>query len=259
MIKFSRVLTATTVVMVLGAVLGAAAPASASPTSDRLGSGTALGPGDWITSPNGAYQLVMRADGNLVEYAGEFAMWQTSTRVAGSSLTNQADGDLTVTSPDGTVLWASGTTGQGPADLLVRDDGVLVEQSSTGTIWTANPAGGPSASALGALSFAKQQLGKPYVFGGSGPDAYDTSGLIMASYISVGISLPHYSSMQCRMGQPVARSGLRLGDLVCYEYGYYVAIYLGLDQVIYAASGSTYITTARIDNLGKATGFRRIA
>lgn len=69
MIKFSRILTATTAAIMLGTGLGTVTPAFADSSGDRLVSGGTLSSGDWITSPNGAYQLVMRADGNLVEYA----------------------------------------------------------------------------------------------------------------------------------------------------------------------------------------------
>jgi uncharacterized protein YraI len=87
-----------------------------------------------------------------------------------------------------------------------------------------------------ALAFARRQLGKPYRFGAAGPKAYDCSGLVMASWRSVGVSLPRTSQQQFRSGHRVAKSQLRAGDLVFF-YGptpSHVAMYVGDGRVIHA-------------------------
>jgi cell wall-associated NlpC family hydrolase len=68
------------------------------------------------------------------------------------------------------------------------------------------------------IAFARAQLGKPYVFGAAGPDAYDCSGLTLAAYHTVGIQLPRSSELQARRGiiVPVDRSQVRAGDLLFY-------------------------------------------
>jgi cell wall-associated NlpC family hydrolase len=68
------------------------------------------------------------------------------------------------------------------------------------------------------IAFARTQLGKPYVFGGAGPDAYDCSGLTLAAYATVGIQLPHSSKLQARLGVAVSDdpSAVRAGDLLFY-------------------------------------------
>jgi cell wall-associated NlpC family hydrolase len=68
------------------------------------------------------------------------------------------------------------------------------------------------------IAFARAQLGKPYVFGAAGPDAYDCSGLTLAAYHTIGIQLPHSSELQARRGfiVPVDRSQVRAGDLLFY-------------------------------------------
>ncbi|MDQ1749626.1 MAG: hypothetical protein QOE71_682, partial [Pseudonocardiales bacterium] len=59
------------------------------------------------------------------------------------------------------------------------------------------------------------QLGKPYVFGSTGPDSYDCSGLTMAAWAAAGVPLPHYTVTQASAGTPVATTeSLRPGDLV---------------------------------------------
>ena len=62
----------------------------------------------------------------------------------------------------------------------------------------------------------RRQLGKPYRYAASGPNAYDCSGLTGAAWRSVGVSLPRSSSAQYSVGRSVARSDLRLGDLVFF-------------------------------------------
>ena len=55
--------------------------------------------------------------------------------------------------------------------------------------------GGPAAEQ--AVAFAKSKIGKPYVWGAVGPNAYDCSGLVMDAYKHAGISLPHHTSSKC--------------------------------------------------------------
>jgi cell wall-associated NlpC family hydrolase len=66
-----------------------------------------------------------------------------------------------------------------------------------------------------AVTFALAQLGKPYVFGAAGPDAYDRSGLTMAAWAAAGVALPHYTVAQYGPGEPVATTEfLAPGDLI---------------------------------------------
>ena len=67
------------------------------------------------------------------------------------------------------------------------------------------------------IEFALAQLGKPYVWGASGPEAFDCSGLTLRAYQIVGINLPHYSSSQALKGRSVDWSGgaeIHPGDLI---------------------------------------------
>ena len=66
------------------------------------------------------------------------------------------------------------------------------------------------------LDFARAQLGKPYAFGTAGPATYDCSGLTRAAYRQVGVSLPHQSLEQSKLGTAVdwKSEPIRPGDLV---------------------------------------------
>jgi cell wall-associated NlpC family hydrolase len=67
-----------------------------------------------------------------------------------------------------------------------------------------------------AVAFAIAQLGKPYVFGAAGPDAYDCSGLVMVAWAQAGVALPHYTVSQLGHGtpEPTDLSQAVAGDLV---------------------------------------------
>jgi cell wall-associated NlpC family hydrolase len=90
------------------------------------------------------------------------------------------------------------------------------------------------------LSFLRAQLGKPYVYGGNGPEAYDCSGLTVAAYARVGIHLPRTSEMQSGKGRLVSLSHLQVGDLLFWgSPAHHVAIYVGNGQFIGAQNPST--------------------
>ncbi len=87
-----------------------------------------------------------------------------------------------------------------------------------------------------ALAFAESQLGKPYRYGAVGPHSYDCSGLVLAAWRAAGVSLPRTSQQQYAQGHRIARSQLRIGDLVFF-YGArpsHVAMYAGDAMVIHA-------------------------
>src|SRR5206468_2438965 len=71
-----------------------------------------------------------------------------------------------------------------------------------------------SGSVQAVIAFAEAQVGKAYVFGAAGPDAYDCSGLTMAAWAQAGVTLPHSAAEQYNYGTHVAYSQLQPGDLI---------------------------------------------
>jgi hypothetical protein len=69
------------------------------------------------------------------------------------------------------------------------------------------------------VAYALAQIGKPYVWGGSGPDVFDCSGLTLRAYQQVGINLPHSSSTQARYGRAVDwhNEPIQAGDLIFHR------------------------------------------
>lgn len=102
------------------------------------------------------------------------------------------------------------------------------------------PAPEPGNGAQAAIAFARAQLGEPYRWGASGPNAWDCSGLTAEAWAAGGKSLPHYSVAQYDVSTPISEGQLRPGDLVFWGEGndpgsiYHVALYVGNGQIIHA-------------------------
>ena len=74
----------------------------------------------------------------------------------------------------------------------------------------------PNAAVAEAIAFAEEQLGKPYQLGGTGPDAFDCSGLVMEAYRAAGIDIPRTSQQQFAWGPRVSPRDVQPGDLVFF-------------------------------------------
>jgi peptidoglycan DL-endopeptidase CwlO len=74
----------------------------------------------------------------------------------------------------------------------------------------------PTQAVAAVISFAEQQLGKPYLWGGTGPDAFDCSGLMMMAYRTAGISIARTSQVQWASETRVPASQVQPGDLVFF-------------------------------------------
>lgn len=117
----------------------------------------------------------------------------------------------------------------------------------------------PNSRAAAAVSYAYSKLGSPYVWGATGPDAFDCSGLTQAAYRSAGISLPRTTYAQIDAGRRVSRSELRPGDLVFFYSGIsHVGIYVGNGRMIHAPNPSAPIRVAPISEMPFA-GATRVA
>jgi cell wall-associated NlpC family hydrolase len=93
------------------------------------------------------------------------------------------------------------------------------------------------------LSYAKQQLGKPYVWGATGPSSFDCSGLTQGAWKAAGISLPRTTWDQVKVGTKVAKSEMKAGDLVFfYDDISHVGIYVGGGQMIHAPKPGADVT-----------------
>ncbi|MER5435624.1 NlpC/P60 family protein [Streptomyces sp. NPDC002588] len=93
-----------------------------------------------------------------------------------------------------------------------------------------------------ALAFARAQIGKPYVWGATGPDSYDCSGLTQAAWKAAGVSLPRTTYDQVNAGTTVSLADARPGDLVFfYDDVSHVGIYIGNGMMIHAPKPGAYV------------------
>jgi LysM repeat protein len=105
-----------------------------------LSSGSALKPGDALTSQNGRYRFELQSDGNLVLTGPTGLAWDSDTRGEGAATAEmQADGNFVLYTADRAVVWTAETTGPG-AHLVLQDDRnvVIVAADGTTVLWTPN-------------------------------------------------------------------------------------------------------------------------
>ncbi|MGV8872767.1 MAG: NlpC/P60 family protein [Rhodococcus sp. (in: high G+C Gram-positive bacteria)] len=102
-------------------------------------------------------------------------------------------------------------------------------------------------SGASALQAGLTQIGKPYVWGATGPDGFDCSGLVMWAYKQVGKTVPRTSQAQAEGGTPVDQKDLQPGDVVLfYPDISHVGIYAGNGNVLHA---STYGVPVKVQSM----------
>ncbi|MEV6027228.1 NlpC/P60 family protein [Streptomyces sp. NPDC052036] len=147
---------------------------------------------------------------------------------------------------------------QRQADALARQQAAeqkAAQQSSpsasTGSTGssTTNPSSGSAATdssnatqAAKVLAFARAQIGKPYVWGATGPGSYDCSGLTQAAWKTAGVTLPRTTYDQVNVGTTVPLADARPGDLIFfYDDISHVGIYIGNGMMIHAPKPGAYV------------------
>ncbi|HWC35704.1 MAG TPA: NlpC/P60 family protein [Mycobacteriales bacterium] len=102
--------------------------------------------------------------------------------------------------------------------------------------------GPASGQAAAAVQYAYAQLGKPYYYGGAGPNSFDCSGLTMRAWEAAGVSLPHNAAAQQSEIPAVSLGALEPGDLVFFgNPAYHVGIYIGGGRFIQAPHTGTVV------------------
>lgn len=145
--------------------------------------------------------------------------------------------------------------------ILQENSSFAKVQSADGTIsgWI------PSSSYIGesekkinnVIAVAKSKIGSSYVWGATGPNSFDCSGLMLYSFKNgANITLPRVSRQQATVGRYVSRSELKPGDLIFWGSPvHHVGMYLGDGKYIHAPEPGTSV---RISTLGSYTTARRI-
>jgi cell wall-associated NlpC family hydrolase len=106
------------------------------------------------------------------------------------------------------------------------------------------------------LSLAYRQLGKPYIWGATGPEAFDCSGLVQYLYRQLQVAVPRNSQQQYFAAEPLTVDQLLPGDLFFLQYTYqdpmlqitHVGLYLGGGRAIHAPQEGQDVALVALDN-----------
>ena len=124
-------------------------------------------------------------------YVEEVLSWASGYASGGFTVDQSSDGGTTAVAAANS---SSGCTEQGELASFVAPNVVVSE----------------------AVSYAEAQLGKPYLFGGTGPAAFDCSGLVMMAYLAAGVTIPRTSQQQWASLPHVPAGKVVPGDLVFF-------------------------------------------
>lgn len=148
---------------------------------------------------------------------------------------------------------------------VIREDqeALLVATPSDGNVWLSkqnasvykNEQAIPTPSGKNIVQSGKQFLGLPYLWSGMSGFGYDCSGFAYSMYHAHGIVIPRDSSVQARLGKPVAKKNLQAGDLVFFAHNkgkgnvHHVGIYIGAGKMIHSPNTAS---TVRIDHIDRS-------
>ena len=103
-----------------------------------------------------------------------------------------------------------------------------------------------------AIKYALKQIGDRYVFGAAGLVTWDCSGLTMRAYQAAGVSLPHSSAAQSRMGEKVSLNALKPGDLLFFGRPVsHVGMYIGGGKMVHAPRSGSRVKITTSGSLGR--------
>jgi len=115
------------------------------------------------------------------------------------------------------------------------------------------PALPPNDAAAASMQFALRERGKPYVWGATGPNSYDCSGLMLRAYEAAGVNLPRVSRDQYKAGAMLPVEEAQVGDLLFWAYDptnpktiHHVAMYIGNGEMVEAQQTGVPVHTRKV-------------
>ena len=136
----------------------------------------------------------------------------------------------------------------------------IVGSATVASLRRGRSTSGASSLGVRAAGVAERYLGVPYVWGGEDPRAgFDCSGLVRFVYAQLGVTLPHFTGSQWRLGRRIERADLRPGDLVFYSRRrrtpHHVGLYVGRGWQIEAPHTGDVVRYARVRDKARLLGY----
>ncbi|MES4890049.1 C40 family peptidase [Streptomyces sp. NPDC096012] len=152
-----------------------------------------------------------------------------------------------------------GTTGTAPLTAYTGSGAFAQLGAVAGPLPVPVPESPRALRAAKAIAFARAQVGKPCVWGATGPDSYDCSSLTQAAWKAAGVTLPRAAHRQAVAGTPVTLAGLEPGDLVLFfDDDRHVGLHVGDGMMVHAPGPGSSITEESIYGAGEAAIHRII-
>ena len=176
----------------------------------------------------------------------------------------------------GDTLWALaaryGTTvealqrlnGLGASTLIYAGRHLLVPSEhevgpTPGSAPTSSPTAPTLKGAAAAVAYAEAQIGKPYLWGATGPYAFDCSGLVMRAWQAGSVILPRTTYEQADAGRRISRDQLAPGDLVFSNGFGHVQLYVGGGEVIEALHTGAAVSISPLPPIYLVDAYVRVA
>lgn len=243
--KIEKAVRRSAALLAPGAVLGTGAalavdqaPAQAASLSTWDKVAACESGGDWhINTGNGYFGGLQFSPGTWNAYGGtryasraDLATKSQQILIAEKVLNSQGAGAWPTCGP------RAGLRAGTPAPLLNTATGKTAAPRVT------VPRKNVTTQASMAAAYALAKLGKPYIYGASGPGSFDCSGLTMMAWRAAGVSVPRTAEAQWASLRHV--SSPRVGDIVVYRGGGHVALYVGNGKIVEAPSPGKSVRTA---------------
>jgi cell wall-associated NlpC family hydrolase len=202
---------------------------------------------------------------------GELAARRTSlqTVVAGRSdavRTLLAETEILLTTADARIRALADEQRRAADAAAARSAAARLARARQETALTGLPVPPASGAAGRAVAAALSQLGKPYLWGGTGPDAFDCSGLTQLAYRAAGLALPRVANQQWSAGRRVALGDLQPGDLLFWADDpadpvsiHHVAMYVGDGRMVAAPHAGAVVRVQPVYLEGYAGAVRPTA
>ena len=173
-------------------------------------------------------------------YAAQLAAAQAAVAAGEQQVADKAEADRVAAEEAAarTAAAAQATTTTGTAATTATTGTTNSTATSTAAAATPEVSVGtaPSAAGQAAMGVAMAQVGKPYIWGSTGPNGFDCSGLMVYSFAQAGISLPRTSYQMMGVGTAVSMADIQPGDLVISYGGGHVGLYIGNGMMVHAAN-----------------------